>query len=257
MKNNRMAWVGGVALVAVIALALVLALVSREAAIQPAQAQSTTQDGTSGIAVGGTGIALVKPDVVRLEVGLELRAATVTDAQKQAADKAQQITDALKKAGIKEEDIKTVDYSIRPNYTYRNNEAPVLNGYIVTNRLSVTIRDVKKAGEVIDAAGSAGATLISSIQFTLENNAEALKQARNAAMDDARKKADQLAAAGKVNVGSVVRIVDLSQNVGPMPVNVAPERSIAPPAAAPALQTTIQNGQFQVIVNVQVTYSIK
>ncbi len=251
MSNKRVLWVSGVALVVVILLGLAVLVVGR-GADGKVQAQTTpAPDGYSGISVEGTGVILVKPDVVKLTVGMETRAATVGEAQKQSADKSDKVTEALKKAGIKPEDLKTTDYSIYPDYVYQQNQPPKLNGYIVRNTLSIVIRDTSKAGEVIDAAGAAGATQIGGISFTLENNADALKQARSAAMDNAKQKADQLATGGKVTVGSVIKIVEQSENVPVQP------RQAAGAVAAPALsQTVIESGQFQVIVNVQVTYAI-
>ncbi|HEX2914947.1 MAG TPA: SIMPL domain-containing protein [Chloroflexia bacterium] len=258
MRNSRVFWVSFVALVAVVLLAVVGAIVSQRPA-PSAQAQTTPvagPDGYSGITVSGTGIVTVKPDVVSFNIGVETKAATVTEAQSSNSDKSKAISDALKKAGVKDEDIKTADYSIYPNYEYTPNQPPKLDGYGVRNILAVTIRDVSKAGSILDAAGSAGANQISNISFSLENNADALKQARTAAMADARTKADQLAAAGNAQVGTVIKIVDASQNVSPVP-QMADVKAAAPSLAAGSAATTIESGQFKVIVYVQVTYGIK
>ena len=193
---------------------LIAGLTGRGTVLQTASAQATpggdtSWNGQGGIAVEGVGTVLVKPDVVQATIGIQAHAPTVTEAQKGAADQSQKLTDALKKAGIKDDDIKTTNYSIGPNYIYANNQPPKLDGYTVSNQLTITIRDLSKAGEVLDAAGNAGATQISGITFTLDNNADALKRARAAAMDDARQRADQLAGAGKFAVGNVVKVSEV------------------------------------------------
>lgn len=257
MKNTRMLWVGGVALVAVIMLGLMVAVLGQKSAA-PAQAQTTPQagpNGYSGITVQGTGVVILKPDVVNLNVGVQLKAPTVSEAQSQSATTSAKVTEALKNAGIKPEDIKTVNYSINPDYTYEPNQPPKLNGYQITNSLQVTIRDVSKTGAIIDAASAAGANQINGITYTVENNTEALKQARAAAVNDAKAKADQLAAAGGIKVGSVVNMVESAQGNEPVPM-VANGVKAADSAAAGAAPTQIEAGQLKVVVNVQVTYGI-
>ncbi len=257
-SSKRFLWVGGVVLAAVAILGLTVVLLSREKT-PPAQAQTTPVSGPtgySGISVNGTGTILVKPDVVRLSVGVQLQAPTVTEAQQQAAQKSQAITEALKKAGVKDTDIATADYNIAPNYRYVDKQPPVLEGYNISTQLAVTLREIGKAGQIIDAAGQAGANQIGNISFTLDNNAEALKQARTAAMEDARLKADQLAAGGKVAVGSVISVVEGSQNLPPQVRQFADAPSSGASGLAQA-RTVIESGQFQVIVNVQVTFGIK
>lgn len=244
---------GGVVLVAVIALGFMVAVLGRTSAT-PVLAQTTPVNGATGISVNGTGAVAVKPDVVRMSIGVQEKAATVTEAQKKTAEKSKTLTEALKKAGIKEEDIKTEGYNIFPEYRYENNQPPVLTGYAVSNQLSIVIREVEKAGDIIDAATTAGANQLSGISFSLEDNAKALEQARLAAMDDARKKAEQLATGGKVQVGSVVKITEQYQNVAAPVAKFDEARSAV---AGSAANTVIEAGQFRVVVNVEVTYSIK
>lgn len=255
MKRNRMLLVGAAAVVAALVLGLMVAVLGQKSAA-PAQAQATPAagpNGYSGITVQGTGVVILQPDVVRMNVGVQLRATTVAEVQKQSADAQTKITDALKAAGIKPEDIKTVNYSINPDYTYEPNQPPKLNGYQIVNTLQVTVRDTGKTGSIIDAASAAGANQINGITFTVENNTDALKQARAAAVADAKAKADQLAAAGQVQVGSVINIVEVAQNGDPVPMAA---RAVADSAAGSAPSTTIESGQLRVVVNIQVTYAI-
>lgn len=253
-------------LVALFGLVVVQGLTGKESkpglAVAPAQAQATSTaaavdtawNGQGGISVAGTGTVLIKPDVVRVMLGVQGKAATVVEAQKQTADKSAALTDALKQAGVKDEDIKTADYSINPDYIYQNGQPPRLTGYNVNNRLEVTLRDISKAGNILDAAGAVGTTEIGGITFTLSDTSEALKQARSAAMADARLKADQLAASGKVSVGNVLRITENTESQPPTPRTF---NSVAPGAAAAPVSTVIEAGQLKVTVNVSVTYSIK
>jgi uncharacterized protein len=194
-----------------------------------------------------------------MTIGVQEQAATVAAAQTAANDKAKKITDALKAAGVKAEDIKTANYGVAPQYRYdNNNQPPTLVGYVVSSQYAITVRDITKAGSTLDAATAAGANSIYGITFTLEDSAKALEQARTAAMDDAAKTAGQLAAGGKVQVGSVIRVVEQSQNVSQKALPTALEgRAGVAGSAAAAVPTTIEPGMFQVIVSVEMTYAVK
>src|SRR5690349_7546344 len=98
MKSRSMLLLSGVALLLVAMLGLGILLVG-QGTDGKAQAQTTpaasSPDGYSGISVAGSGRVLVKPNVVRFSIGVETRAATVGEAQKQSADSSQKVTDAL------------------------------------------------------------------------------------------------------------------------------------------------------------------
>ncbi|MEI6046553.1 MAG: SIMPL domain-containing protein [Chloroflexota bacterium] len=249
-------WIAGIcAALALVAVATILVRSPEKSSTAQAQTSTTLQPGLSGVSVQGIGTVLVKPDVVKLTVGVEERATTVTEAQKQAATKLEAITTAVKDLGVKPEDIATLSYNIRPNYVYNNQQSPRLDGYIVNSQLSLTIRDIPKAGAIIDAAGNAGANLAGGISFTLDNNTEAVKQARQAAMVDAKSRAEQLAQAGGFGLGGVVNVTEFGGNA-PLAV-VQTGRTDAVAAAPVAASTVIEGGQFRVVVNVQVIYAIK
>jgi uncharacterized protein YggE len=250
-------WIAGVcAALALIAVTVIL-LVARGTAPEKVavQAQTATQPGQSGVNVQGSGAALVKPDVVKLTAGVEERAPNVTDAQKQAATKIEAITNLVKAQGVKPEDIVTNSYEIYPNYIYNNGQSPRLDGYVVRSQLGLTIRDTSKAGTIIDAIGNAGANLIGGIQFTLDNNSDAVKQARQAAMADAKDKADQLAKLGGFSLGGIISVSEYTSQ--PPRIASTANDGVASVAASAPAQTVIETGQFKVVVNVQVVYAIK
>jgi hypothetical protein len=241
----------GVAIVAIMGIVAVMIF----APLRPAQAQ-TGATGKDTINVSGEGSYLVQPDVVKLNVGVEIKAATVSEAQTKAAEQMKAITDALKNNGVKQEDISTAYYNLNPNYIYPTQPGgrPTLDGYQVSTAVAVTIREVSKTGTIIDAAGVAGATQIGNIQFTVSNTAEALKQARQLAMADAKVKAEQLASAGNVKIGKVVDVTEVNGNIPFIAGGKGAEM------AAPVAQnqsTVIERGQFRIVVNVQVSYAIE
>lgn len=223
-------------------------------AAQPApvyQASVPVASDDAGISVSGTGIVTGTPDTLTLSVGVSILRPTVQAAVDDAAQRAQQLISALESQGVAERDIQTANYSIWPQYDYQNDQQ-VLRGYQVDNTLSIKIRDLDRAGTIIDAATEAGgdAARVTGLRFALEDNAELLVAAREAAWQDALGKAQQLADLAGVGLAAPVRI---AENVSTPPIPVAYERALAADAS---FTTPIQAGESQVTVTVSVTFAI-
>lgn len=152
----------------------------------------------NSITVSGQGIVYTKPDVGYVNVGVEIQRLTAKEASEENAKIMNQIVSALLKLGVKEDDLTTLDYSIQPVYNYPEKEAPVLVGYMVRNNLSIKITkklangdlDTGFLSEVLDAATSNGANVISGLSFDISNKDELKLEAIKLAMEDAKKKAE-------------------------------------------------------------------
>ncbi len=207
---------------------------------------------TSGINVSGQGKVTGKPDTLTVSLGVSLLRPTVDQATAAAAEKAAAIINALKGAGVAEEDIQTANYSIYPEYDYSDAQQHLL-GYRVSNEVRVKIRNLDTAGATIDAATAAGgdATLVNSLAFSIEDNAELLQMARTAAWADAEAKARQLAQLAGLELGSAISITEsISYETPP----IYYDRAMA--GAEEAAATPIESGTQDVIVNIQVTFRI-
>jgi len=205
---------------------------------------------TTGINVTGQGRVFGKPDTLTLNLGVSVLRSTVNAATSDAAAQAEAIIDALEANGVAEADIQTANYAIWPEYDY-SNETQRLIGYRVTNDLTVKIRDLDKAGDVLDAATAAGGNdvVVQNLSFSIEDNTALLEMARTAAWNDAEAKAEQLARLAGVDLRGAVSITEtISYNTPP----VYYERA----AAADEAGTPIQAGESEVTVVVQVTFSI-
>jgi uncharacterized protein YggE len=238
--------------VALGAIAVAIAFAGRPNNTVQAQTPGTYSNAT-GVTVTGEGYVMVKPDIVYFNAGIQLKADTVSEAQKQAATKMEAITKALLAQGIKEDDIKTSSYSISPNYIYDQGKSSRLDGYNVYSAVSVTVRDMNKAGQIIDEVGKAGANQINGISFGRDKEIELINQARVSAMSNARVKAEQLAQAGGFGLGNIVNVSEsgVSRN-GLDYAKAVPSAGMGGDAI-----TVIEGGQFKVTVNIQVTYAIK
>lgn len=245
---------GGVVVVAIMALLIALIVLANKPG-NTTQAQTTPVyvGNQTGVTVSGQGSVIVTPDVVQFSAGVVIQTDMVVTAQQQAAQKMDAIKKALNGQGVKDEDIKTANFDINPDYVYDQGKTPRQVGYSIRTAYSVTVRDINKAGAIIDAVAGAGANQIGSVQFGREKEVDLINQARVAAMTDAKNKASQLASAGGFTLGTVISVNEYS-NTNP----VEPVRKDAPVAfASDASGTALQSGQLKVTVQVTVLYGIK
>jgi len=209
------------------------------------------------ITVVGHGSVRLEPDVARVSAGLETMGETFSEAVEANGAKMASILAALEGAGIAQEDIQTTNYSVQLD---RSPEPMPRTGgtgsgepqprYRVSNMVNVTIRDLDKVSETLDAVIEAGANNIWGVSFSLEDSTDAQAGARAKAVEDAQARAESLAELGGVELGPVM---SMSEIIGggavPMPV-MAAERAMG--GAGP-----ISPGEVEVSYQLQVSYFIE
>ncbi|MEX2080466.1 MAG: SIMPL domain-containing protein [Dehalococcoidia bacterium] len=211
-------------------------------------------DQTTGITVEGLGEVTGDPDTGFVDLGISVQRVTVAEAREAAATAARAVIDSATANGVEERDIQTVNFSIYPVYDYPSNGQPVIRGYTVDNTVNIRVRDLDVFSDVIDDAAEAGgdATRISGIRFDIDDNAPLVVQAREAAMSDARAKAEQLADLADVSLGAPLNIVE-TQASEPPPELFAGAREVA----LADIPTPIQPGSAKVTVRVTVRWAIE
>ena len=158
--------------------------------------------GPTTISVRGVGEVTRIPDIATFSFAVEATAGEPNDAQNQSATAVNAIIAYLKEAGVEEKDVKTTSYNLSPKYEY--SQRPCLGGicpggesklvgYTVNQMIEVKVRDTKEAGNLISGVGERGATNVSSVQFTVDDDADAKAEARAEAVRDAEEKAKTLA----------------------------------------------------------------
>ncbi len=207
----------------------------------------------TGIWVSGQGKVTAVPDVAILNLGVQAQAATVAQAQGQAAAAMNAVVGALRASGVAEKDIQTQNFNIQQLARYDDKtQQQVIIGYVVNNTVTAKVRKVDSAGPVIDAVARAGGdnTRINGITLTVDDPSRFETEARQKAMADARAKAEQLAKAAGVRLGKPLYI---NENGGFVPI-----KSIGMAAPAPSLPATtpISPGETEITLTVQVTYAI-
>ena len=244
-ESGRLGWLVSGAAIGVLT-AVVLAPALGGAATRAA---TDNQPVEHTISVNGTGRILVKPDVADLSLGVSVTRPKAKDSEAAAADAMAAVIAALKAAGVKDEDIQTAQLALQPVYDWSSNTQR-LTGYQTENIVQITVRDLSKVGDTVDAAVDAGATNVNGITFRVDDQKPVEAQARDAAMQDAKAKADALAKAAGVNITGVQTI---SEVASPMP---GPIMFAAAGVAKDQASTPVQPGNVTLEVTVTVTYLI-
>ena len=170
-------------------------------------AETAAADGAT-ITVTGSAVVTLEADYAQISVGVSTSAKTVDEASKQNAEAIHTVIEALKAAGVQEDDIATSNYSVHAEYDYSSLGGQKLCGYNVTNQLNVVIRDMAHIGATLDKATAAGANNIYNIQFLSTKADEAQDEATAYAVQDAMRRAKLLAEAAGLQLGSIVSISD-------------------------------------------------
>lgn len=212
-------------------------------------------DGTRQISVAGRGEASADPDTVILSLGVSVLRDTVTEAIADAADLMTEVIQVLRDQGVEEDDIQTTNFAVFPEFDFSRDNERELRGFRVSNQVSASLRDVGAAGALIDAAAQAGGddVLINDISFTIDDSQALLDEARELAVADARRKAEQIARLTGVDLGDVIAISESSRRA-PAPQIFA---RITLDAAAEFAATPVAPGQSSVSVSVTIVYELK
>jgi uncharacterized protein YggE len=204
------------------------------------------------ITVSGTGKVTLTPDIAYISIGVNSQNASAKDAVAENNTQSQAVIAAIKGFGIANKDIQTTNFSIYPQQQFDANGKQTGIIYVVNNTVYVTIRDLSKLGDLLDSTVSSGANNINSIEFDVADKTSALTQARQAAVAEARKQADELTKATNVGVGAVQSI---SYNDTTAPITI--QYAKAAVAAAPAPSVPVQAGSMEISTTVTIVYELK
>jgi uncharacterized protein YggE len=200
-----------------------------------------------------TGEVARVPDLAIISAGVVTRAPTASGAISQNAARMERVLAALRKAGVEARDIQTSNLNLNPEYRYREGLPPQLNGYTVSNQVSVRFRDIANSGTILDALVAEGANQINGPSLTIDKPETALDEARTRALATGRARAELYARAlGK----RVVRLI--SVNEGSRPPSFPMEIMVTGRAASmEAADTKIVPGEQQVQIALSMSFEIQ
>lgn len=206
------------------------------------------------LTVNGTGSAATAPDTAVLTIGVESFAKTATEAMADNARRANALLKALRDRGIAERDLQTSALNLNARYDHRrapdNGPAErILLGYDANNMITARVRELDKLGAAIDAAIAAGGNRIDGVNFDISDPTAVLAAAREAAWENARAKAEQLASLAGVKLGAVQKIESYEHSPGPV-------RQVGMMRMA-AESTPVQPGEQQLSVQINVVWLLE
>jgi len=209
----------------------------------------------------GKGEVFAVPDVATFTFSVTKEGKTVEGAQKDVEGVISKAKDALIKAGIKESDIKTLNYNVSPRYEYVGGTQYVsakrtFVGYEVTQSTKVKVRNAENSGKVLGEIGALGVTDISSIAFEVDDKDALQKQAREMAIADAKAKAESLSKELGIDLEDIISFYEDNNNY-PQPYYAfdgAMGKGMG--SAESAVAPTISAGENMIVSNVNITYEI-
>lgn len=216
---------------------------------------SNTAATTNTVSFNGTGKVTAKPDIAVISASIVTQDVNSKSAQDKNSVKSNAVNDFLKKQGIEEKDVKTSGYNISPQYKYPPyGGQPTITGYQVSQSYEIKVRDLDKISAVLSGLVTAGANEVNNLGLQIENPEELKSQARQMAIDDAKKKAKELEKQVGVRLG---KIVNFSEGLNGYPVPMyAADKAYGMGGGGPVVPT-ISLGENDVVVDVTITYQIK
>jgi uncharacterized protein len=236
------------------ATAAVMLVVFAALGIGSVGAQDTTTATPHVIHVTGSGEAYGAPDVAYVNLGIDAADKDIGVALNTANTTMTGIVAAISDAGVEAKDIQTVNFNVYPEDKYdpQSGQPTGERVYHVQSSVNVTVRDITKVGAVMQAGLGAGANTLNSLSFGISDMKALQAQARKQAADDAHDRAQQLADAFGVKLGTVMAVNESVGSVPPPPVYAQAQAQLAVADHAPQINA----GQLSVTVQLDVTYSI-
>lgn len=224
------------------------------AGLSPVSANEGTPVDSGTIALRGTGESTGVPDQLTFRLAVRAKAGDVTTALDDASRSMRRVLSALGGADVHRRDVQTIGLSVRPDYDWSSSGPPVLTGYVATQSVSVLVRDLRDSGSAIAAATEAGgnAVRLSGVRLRIGDREGLLAEARDAAVAQARAKAEQYAAATGQTLGPVLSVREVGARGG-SPVELDHGRVAMDAAAA----VPIRAGSEDLKVTVAVEWSLE
>ena len=208
--------------------------------------------GPGRITVSGEGSVATQPDMALISLGVTSEAKTAAEAL--AANNANMavVLERLKSRGIDARDLQTSGLSLQPRWDHRSTSpsgSQRIVAYIVSNQITVRVRDLSSLGSILDIAVSDGANTFHNLQFSVAEDGDLMDEARRRAVADARRKADLFAAAAGVALGGIISLDEVQQGRGP--VVMARMESMAADAVP------VAEGEVAIAAKVNVVFEIE
>lgn len=241
------------ALAPMVVLALAASAAAPAALAQAAPPAADTMFRATTLNLAAYGETKIAPDMAHITLGVMTEGKTAAEAMQANSVRMNAVVASLKRAGIADKDIQTSNLNLSPQYRYQENQPPVLVGYQASNTVTVTVHDLKRLGQAVDATVSAGANQVHGVSFGLEDRTAAENAAREDAVRALAAKAELYA---RATGHRITRLVSLSEGGGSYPVPPPMPMMEAASFRGKAADTSISPGELTVRVDVSGLYEL-
>lgn len=212
---------------------------------------ASAQMAEQGIIVTGEGKVSAPPDMATITLGVTENAETAKEVMDKVNGSVAGLLAKLEALGVAPEDRQTSGFYLRPVHNNRASSSlasPKITGYQAGNSVTVRVLDLAKLGGMMDAVIEIGANDFNGLRFSLQDDSEALAEARKLAVGDAKQRAAQLADAAGISLGRIVRMAENSHQGGQMVQSFEAARS--------SMSDAIATGEVDVTAQVTMVFEI-
>jgi len=213
-------------------------------------------ENTRSIQVSAEDVIYEVPDEAEIVFTVVTREESYTEATRENNSRMESVIQHLKEEGLKEEDLKTENFSVSPRYEEVEEGRRVTRevvGYEVENNLRVTVRELSLIDGIIGGAINAGANKVYGLQFLVSNEEELKKEVRSSAIAKAKSEAEEVARDLGVGLGRVLSFSE-SQRFYPQR-DISREMGMEVAEEAP--EVPIEPGETEIVSSVTVTFEIR
>jgi uncharacterized protein YggE len=204
------------------------------------------------LSVNGTGTVYLVPDIAYINIGVHTEEPEIGQAVDTNNQKSQAVITAIKTLGVEDKDIQTNNFSVTNSIIYDPVSGQQTGTtYVVDNTVVITMRNLAKLSDLLDAAIQAGANNINSVSFDVADRTSAIQEARLLALEKAHTLASELADGAGVTLGAVQTLSYYDYLPSPY-YGRGGEGASTGASTAP-----INPGQMQLSVDVSIVYEIK
>lgn len=233
-------------------------VISKFAAIALASTMLATPAFADAMTLTGTGTVRAAPDMATINTGVTTQAETAREALDANTEAMQALVAALQEAGLESRDIQTSNFTVNPQYVYSDARdesgyslPPQIQGYEVSNAVTIIVRDLDALGAVLDQAVTVGANTINGIAFDVTDPTKLEQEARALAVEDALAKAQTYAEAANIELGEIESISEIPHNTPPQPMFRAAMAEMAMDSAVP-----VEAGELAFSVTTTISWEI-
>ena len=220
------------------------------------QASSADTGFFGTITAEGEGKVSAVPDIAQLSLRVTTQGADAKTAKDENTKLYNQVVEFLKGEGIAEGSLQTENVYLNPVYDWSGN-TQTLTGYSMETDLLVSDIPVDQLSGLLDKAVDAGINGIQSVTYMCSAYDEKYNEALQLAVENAKSKADAIAAAGGISAGTMQSVSEYGANTAARYTNAVSARSMAAAESAPAMDMAVMPGELEITARVSASFEIQ